>query len=74
MKSSDLLMVLAAIALLKPCFFKNRLNTALASSFSAANRLGDTTLKLVDDASIPDSAVSLYQTITQTQTLSQSLR
>lgn len=52
MKSSDLLIVLAAIALLKPCFFKNRLNTALASSFSAANRIGGTALELqIDDPS-----------------------
>lgn len=33
-------MVLAAFALLIPCFFKNKVNTALASSFSAANRVG----------------------------------
>lgn len=74
MTSSDLLMVLAATALLKPCFFKNRLNTALASSFSAANRLGGTTLKLIDDPSTPDSAVSFASNKCdpQTQTQAQS--
>lgn len=39
MKRSDLLIVLAAIALLKPCFFKNKVKTAFASSFSAAKRV-----------------------------------
>jgi hypothetical protein len=39
-KGSDLLMILAAFALLKPCFFKNKVNTAFASSFSAANKVG----------------------------------
>lgn len=33
-------------ALLKPCFFKNKVKIALASSFSAANRFAGTTLKL----------------------------
>lgn len=56
MKRSDLLMVLAATALLRPCFFKNKVNTALASSFSAANRVGDTTRKLNDPSTL-DSAV-----------------
>jgi len=53
MKRSDLLMVLAATELLKPCFFKNKVNTALASSFSAANRVGDTTSKF-NDPSMPE--------------------
>lgn len=48
MKRSDLLIVLAAAALVNPCFFKNKVNTALASSFSAASKFGGTTLKLND--------------------------
>lgn len=44
MKRSDLLVVLTATALLKPCFFKNKVNMAFASSFSDANKLGDTVL------------------------------
>lgn len=56
MKASDLLIVLAALALLKPCFLKNKVSTALASSLSAANRVGDTILRLTEP-SIPDSAV-----------------
>lgn len=48
MKRSDLLMVLAATPLLRPCFFKNNVNTALASSFSAANKVEGTTRKLED--------------------------
>jgi len=55
MKRSDLLMVLEATALLNPCFFKNKVKTALASSFSAANRAGGTTFKL-NDPSVPESA------------------
>lgn len=55
MKRSDLLMVLAATALLNPCFFKNRVKTALASSFSAANKVGGTTFKL-NNPSTPESA------------------
>lgn len=43
---SDLLIVLAATALLKPCFFKNKFRTAFASSFSAATRVAGTTLTL----------------------------
>lgn len=56
MKASDLLIVLAARALLNPCFFKNNVSTALASSFSAANRVGDTILWL-KEPSTPESAV-----------------
>lgn len=41
-------MVLAAFALLKPCFFKNKVNTALASSFSAANKVGGITFMFTD--------------------------
>jgi hypothetical protein len=55
MKRSDLLMVLAATELLGPCFFKKKVKTALASSFSAANRAGGTTFKL-NDPSVPESA------------------
>lgn len=55
MKSSDLLMVLAATALLNPFFFKNKVRTALASSFSAANKVGGTTFKL-DETSVSESA------------------
>lgn len=46
--SSDLLMVLAATALLKPCFLRKSESTALASSFSAANKVGGTVVKLLD--------------------------
>ena len=46
-------MVLAAMALLKPCFFKNKVNTALASSFSAANRVGGMAL-MFNDPSVPE--------------------
>jgi len=54
---SDLLIVLAATALLKPCFFKNKFRTAFASSFSAATRVAGTTLTLeLKDPSIPESA------------------
>jgi hypothetical protein len=59
MKMSDLLMVLEATALLNPCFFKNKVKTALASSFSAANRAGGTTFKLND----PSIAESSYHNI-----------
>lgn len=52
---SDLLTVLAAIALLKPFFFKNKVKTALASSFSAANRVVGSASKL-NDPSIPESS------------------
>lgn len=57
MKASDLLTTLAASALLNPCFFKNNVSTALDSSFSAANRVGGTTLKL-NDPSSPESAAN----------------
>lgn len=60
MKRSDLLIVLAATALLKPCFFKNKVKIALASSFSAANRVGDTTLKLTEP-STPESAAAVFK-------------
>jgi len=50
-----LLIVLAAFALLKPRFFKNKVNTALASSFSAANRVGDNSF------TFNDSSVSEYK-------------
>lgn len=56
MNRSDLLIVLAATALLKPCFFKNKVKIALASSFSAANRVGGTTFEL-NDPSTPESAL-----------------
>ena len=56
MKESDLLMVLAAMALLNPCFFKNKVKTALASSFSAAKRVDGTTFKL-NEPFISESAV-----------------
>lgn len=59
MKWSDLLMVLDAIELLNPCFFKNKVKTALASSLSAANRVGDTTFKL-KEPSISESAATIY--------------
>lgn len=55
MKRSDLFIVLAAIALLMPCFFKNKVKTALASSFSAVRRAGDTTFKLTGP-SVSESA------------------
>lgn len=55
MKRSDLLIILAAAALLIPCFLINNVNTALASSLSAANRVGEITLKL-KVPSISDSA------------------
>lgn len=55
-------MVLAAIVLLRPCFFKNKVNTALASSFSAAKRAGDTSFKL-NDPSIPESAAQMAKHI-----------
>lgn len=55
MKRSDLLIVLAATTLLRPCFFKNRVRTALASSFSAASKVGETT-RTLEDPSIPESA------------------
>lgn len=57
MKMSDLFMVLEATALLRPCFFRNKVKTALASSFSAANKVGETTRKL-KDPSIPESAAT----------------
>lgn len=59
MKDSDFLIILAEPALLKPCFFRNKVNTALASSFSAATRFGGTVLKLKEPSS-SDSAVN-YQ-------------
>lgn len=59
MKWSDLFMVLVATALLNPCFLKNKDKTALASSLSAANRVGDTTFKL-NEPSIPESAGIIY--------------
>lgn len=62
MKRSDLLIVLAAAALVNPCFFKNKVNTALASSFSAASKFGGTTLKL-NDPSITYMAVSIIRKI-----------
>lgn len=56
MKRIDLLMIFAALALLKPCFFKNKVKTAFASSFSAVKRVGGTTFKLYEPF-IPESAV-----------------
>lgn len=47
-KNSALLIVLVAFIWLKPCFFKNKFNTALASSFSATSRNEGTTLTLND--------------------------
>lgn len=47
-KNSALLIVLVAVIGLKPCFFKNKFNTALASSFSATKRDEGTTLPLND--------------------------
>lgn len=61
MKRSDLLMILAATALLKPCFFKNKVKTAFASSLSAAKRVGDTTFEL-NDPFVPESAVNISRT------------
>lgn len=52
-KISDLLTVLAATALLKPFFFRNKFKTALASSFSAANMVVGSASKL-NDPSIPE--------------------
>ncbi|KAK8622243.1 hypothetical protein V6N13_117167 [Hibiscus sabdariffa] len=57
MKRSDLLMILTATALLRPCFLKNNVKTALASSFSAAIRVGDTTLELKDPSNSESAAV-----------------
>lgn len=51
-------MVLAATVGLSPCFFRNKVRTALASSFSAANRAGDTNFKL-NEPSTPESAVQM---------------
>lgn len=62
MKRSDLFIVLAAIALLRPCFFKNKVKTALASSFSAVRRAGETTFKLADP-SISESVILDHQNI-----------
>lgn len=39
MKQSDLLIILAVVALVKPCFLRNNVNTAFASSLSAVNKL-----------------------------------
>lgn len=41
-------MVLAATALLKPCFLRKSESTALASSFSAASKVGGTVVKVLD--------------------------
>lgn len=57
-------MVLAATVWLRPCFFKNKVRTALASSFSAAKRTGDTSFKL-NEPSIPESAVQVLKDICQ---------
>lgn len=57
-KQSDLLIVLAAIALLKPCFLKNNDNTAFASSLSAANKLEGIALKLKSLATSDSSAIT----------------
>jgi len=46
MKLSDLFRDLAAVAVLKPCFFRNKVKTALASSLSAVNKVGGTALVL----------------------------
>lgn len=57
-KQSDLLVVLAAIAFLKPCFLKNNDNTAFASSLSAANKLEGIALKLKSLATPESSAIT----------------
>lgn len=63
MKTSDLAMVFATTTLLKPCFFKNKDNTDFASSFSAANKIGGTTVELNEPFPEEKAAVILKHSV-----------